>query len=197
MDKIDKINNLIINIKDTKETVGELPGYEINNINENIYENNKEQQICWNCCKCLGGNVYSIPQDYVGGIFYTNGNLCSYNCSMRYIIDNYSGSDLWMRVSLLHMYYKINTGHEPQIAPAPHKKLLKVFGGTLSYEEYHKNTNLTIDVFTPPILPINDIEYSHENKKNNKEKNNEYRLYRKTPIKNKNDIYNTMGLSIE
>ena len=37
----------------------------------------------------------------------------------------------------------------------------------------------------------------YENKKNNKKKNTEYRLYRKTPVKNKNSIYDTMQLIVE
>ena len=95
------------------------------------------------------------------------------------------------------MYYKMNTGNVNKVIPSPSKKLLKIFGGDMSYEEYHKNNNCSVDLFTPPILPINNVEYSHENKKNQKKKNNNYRLYRKTPIKSKNDIYNTMQLIIE
>lgn len=187
-------NNLVINIKDKNEPLNDFPGYE-KNIGENI-NCNEESLICWNCSKKLNNNTISIPHDYINGIFYTNGNFCTYNCGMRYIIDNYSGNELWTRVSLLNMYYTMNTNDNKKLKPSPNKKMLKVFGGNLSYEEYHKNT-CCIDVFISPILPINNIEYSHENKKNNKSKNNEYRLYRKTPIKNKNDIYDTMQLIVE
>ena len=84
-----------------------------------------------------------------------------------------------------------------EIKIPPNKKSLKIFGGDLTYEEYHKLSSISVDTFTPPILPINNMEYSHENKKNNKKKNAEYRLYRKNPIKNKNNIYNTMQLIVE
>lgn len=195
---MEKKNNLIINIKDKKEDNNDLPGFDNDKINnENINTDLEESKICWNCCKSLNKCVYSIPHEYITGIFYTNGNFCSYNCGLRYIIDNYSGHELWTRVSLLHIYHKINTGEDIKLKPAPNRKLLKVFGGNMSYEEYHKYNNYTVDIFTPPILPINNVEYSHENKKNNKKKNNNYRLYRKTPIKSKNDIYNTMQLIVE
>ena len=104
---------------------------------------------------------------------------------------------MWTNVSLLHIYYRINTGDTNKIKIPPNKKSLKIFGGDLTYEEYHKLSSISVDTFTPPILPINNMEYSHENKKNNKKKNAEYRLYRKTPIKNKNNIYNTMQLIVE
>ena len=182
--------NLIINIKEKKDTACDLPGFSIDENNSNLkVEHSNDSLICWNCCKCLDKCVYSVPHEYTSGIFYTNGNFCSYNCGLRYIIDSYSGEKLWSRVSLLHMYYKMNTGNVNKVIPSPSKKLLKIFGGDMSYEEYHKNNNCSVDLFTPPILPINNVEYSHENKKNQKKKNNNYRLYRKTPIKSKNDIY--------
>lgn len=188
-------NNLVINIKDKNEPLNDIPGYE-EHIGENILHSNEKCLLCWNCSRGINNNIISIPHDYINGIFYTNGNFCSYNCGLRYIIDNFSGNELWTKVSLLNQYYRMNTDDNKKIIPCPNKKMLKVFGGSLSYEEYHRN-KCSIDVFISPILPINNVEYSHENKKNNKTKNNEYRLYRKTPIKNKNDIYDTMGLSVD
>ena len=192
---MDKIDNLIINIKDVKEELKDLPGFEQIDY---VVKEETECKICWNCCKCLEHNIVSIPHDYINDIFYTNGNFCSYNCGLRYIIDNYSGNDLWTKVSLLHIYYKLNTGDDSKIKIPPNKKSLKIFGGDLSHKEYHNlGSNFSVDIFTPPILPINNMEYSHENKKNNKKKNTEYRLYRKTPVKNKNSIYDTMQLIVE
>lgn len=192
---MDNIENLIINIKDVKENLKDLPGFEKL---DSVIEEDTECKICWNCCKCLKHNIISIPHDYINGIFYTNGNFCSYNCGLRYIMDNYSGNELWTRVSLLHIYYKFNTGESSKIKVPPNKKSLKIFGGVMSHEEYQKmDNNFSVDIFVPPILPINNMEYSHENKKLNKRKNSEYRLYRKTPVKNKNSIYNTMQLIVE
>lgn len=192
---MDKIDNLIINIKDVKEELKDLPGFEEI---ESLVKEEHECKICWNCCKHLKHNIVSIPQDYINDIFYINGNFCSYNCGIRYILDTYTGNDLWTKVSLLHIYYKLNTGDDSKIKVPPNKKSLKIFGGDLSHEEYHNiGSNFSVDIFTPPILPINNMEYSHENKKNNKKKNTEYRLYRKTPVKNKNSIYDTMQLIVE
>ena len=192
---MEKIDNLIINIKDIKEELKDLPGFE--KIDSQV-EEYTECKICWNCCKYLKHNIVSIPHDYINDIFYTNGNFCSYNCGLRYIVDNYSGNDLWTKVSFLHIYYKLNTGDDSKIKIPPNKKSLKIFGGDLSHDEYHNlGSNYSVDIFTPPILPINNMEYSHENKKNNKKKNTEYRLYRKTPVKNRNSIYDTMQLIVE
>ena len=192
---MDNIENLIINIKEVKENLKDLPGFEKL---DSVIEEDTECKICWNCCKCLRHNIISIPHDYINEIFYTNGNFCSYNCGLRYIMDNYSGNELWTRVSLLHIYYKFNTGDSSKIKVPPNKKSLKIFGGVMSHEDYHKtDNNFYVDIFVPPILPINNMEYSHENKKLNKRKNSEYRLYRKTPVKNKNSIYNTMQLIVE
>lgn len=193
---MENIEKLIINIKDKKDDIKDLPGFEEIDA---TFEDDTPHILCWNCCKKLEKNIVSIPHDYINDIFYTSGNFCSYNCGLRYLMDNYSGDDLWTKVSLLHIYHKFNTGEDSKIRPNPNKKSLKIFGGNLTYEEYHKNTNsmFSVNTFTPPILPINNMEYSHENKKNNKKKNTEYRLYRKTPIKNKNNIYNTMQLIVD
>ena len=191
---MEKINNLIINIKDKKEKVNELPGYEEV---DSLLAPEGDVRLCWNCSQCLHNKKISIPHNYINDIFYINGDLCSYSCAMRYIMDNYSSNELWTRISLLQMYYKINTGANNKIKPAPNKRSLKVFGWNLTYEEYHSNDNDSVDTFIPPILPINNMEYSHENKKNNKKKTCDLRLYRKNPIKNKNDIYNTMQLTVE
>ena len=156
---MDKIDNLIINIKDVKEELKDLPGFEQI---DSVIEEQTECKICWNCCKCLKHNIVSIPHDYINDIFYTNGNFCSYNCGLRYILDNYR-NDLWTKVSLLHIYYKLNTGDESKIKIPPNKKSLKIFGGDLSYEEYHNmGSNFYVDIFTPPILPINNMEYIRE-----------------------------------
>tara|TARA_B100001094_G_scaffold127975_1_gene124113 strand:+ start:534 stop:1109 length:576 start_codon:yes stop_codon:yes gene_type:complete len=191
---MEKINNLIINIKDKKDNIDSLPGYEEV---ESQVKPQDDTKLCWNCSKCLLNKKISIPHSFINDIFYTNGDFCSYGCALRYIMDTYSSNELWSRVSLLQMYYKISTGDNSKIKPVPNKKSLKVFGGSLTYEEYHSNNNESVDTFIPPILPINNMEYSHENKKNNKKKNTELRLYRKNPIKNKNDIYNTMQLTVD
>tara|TARA_B100000287_G_C20474388_1_gene718514 strand:- start:310 stop:888 length:579 start_codon:yes stop_codon:yes gene_type:complete len=192
---MEKIENLIIHIKEDKDDIKELPGYE--ELNYEVQENT-ESHRCWNCHKCIDTQIVSLPCDYINNIFYTNGNFCSYGCGLRYLMDNHSGNELWTKISLLHIYCKFNTGSYSKIKPVPNKKCLKVFGGNLSYEEYHNNNiSSLVDVFVPPILPINNVEYSHENKKNNKKINTEYRLYRKKPIKNKNNIYDTMQLIVE
>jgi|TARA_B110000208_G_scaffold190560_1_gene254754 hypothetical protein len=184
---------MVINIKDKIDEIPEIPGYEGTTLK---LAPKGEEQRCWNCCQMLNYSVVSNPIRYTNGIFYTSGNFCSYGCGLRHTLDTSTPTDMWERVSLLHIFYKMNTGETTKINPTPSKKSLKVFGGELSYEDFHSRTNFSVDTFSPPILPINNIEYTHENKQKLKKENDEYRIYRRNPIKNKNDIYDTMNLVV-
>ena len=109
-------------------------------------------------------------------------------------LDHESAVDTYKKFFKCYLQTFLDLG----LQPIPVKAATGAIGGDLSHEDYHNiGSNFSVDIFTPPILPINNMEYSHENKKNNKKKNTEYRLYRKTPVKNKNSIYDTMQLIVE
>ena len=186
--------NLIVNIKNNNDCEKVLPGFE--EVNADVLER-AEELVCWNCSVSLSNKIISNPIDYINGIFYTNGNFCSYGCGLRHIIDNSTPTELWERVSMLHIYYAMNTNNNSKIVPPPNKLSLKIFGGSMSHTEYHSGNTSSVDTLCPPILPINNMEYSHDNKQNDKNTTGDYKIFRKTPVKNNHNIYNTMKLVVE
>ena len=106
---------------------------------------------------------------------------------------------MWDKISLLNNYYNTSVNKKGlKISPAPSKLTLKKFGGNLDIEEYRKssNNNQYYNVYLPPIIPISQEEYCYEGKIKNNELNGGLRLYRKKPMNNKNNIYDTMNLKV-
>lgn len=208
-EKTSDVDNLILNLKGgDKESKNILPGFECNDFCEIINENNdynlnksnnSSWNCCWNCCHEYNDLTISIPHQYIKDIFYINGNFCSYECAARYIFDTYTGSEMWDKISLLNNYYNTSVNKKGlKISPAPSKLTLKKFGGNLDIEEYRKssNNNQYYNVYLPPIIPISQEEYCYEGKIKNNELNGGLRLYRKKPMNNKNNIYDTMNLKV-
>ena len=50
-----------------------------------ILSNNKSK--CWWCSNYYSTPTIELPENYYNGVFYNNGNFCSYNCAMAYNID--------------------------------------------------------------------------------------------------------------
>lgn len=171
----------------------EIEQYEDNEFYE-IKKNTSE--CCWNCSnKFSNNNIYPLPVKYLNGIFYTYGDFCSRECSVRFCFDNFNKEkyDIYKLINLL--YYK-ETGIKGNIKPAPNKLLLNKFGGTLSDSEYVDsfNTRKQYVINIPPIIHINHKIHTNEEKHNNIKTN--YKLFRNTPINDNNNITNIMKLKI-
>lgn len=224
-EKTSDINNLILNLKGgNKESKNILPGYDCDNKCmkevdfDKVLDNNKFCNdfselsdshskdggpnciCCWNCSYSIDNHIVTIPHKYIKQIFYINGSFCSYECAARYIYDNYNGSEMWDKIALLSYYFNLSTNNVgKRITPAPNKLMLKKFGGNLDIQEYRKlsmTKQKHIDIYLPPIIPISHDEYCYEGKLKNNELNGELRLYRKKPLNNKNNIYDTMNLKV-
>lgn len=187
-------NNVVVNIKNpSSSNCSEiLPGYEFENAVSNI-ENKSEK--CWNCCNPFSV-AHSVPIKYTSGIFHMYGTFCSPECGCKFIFDNFEDGKVWEYYSLLNLYYNMtNKTNGIKIKPAPSRYLLKEFGGHLTIEEYRSSfLNTSFDINICPIIPINhDNQSIYININKDKNKHN-YKLYRKTPINKKNNIYDTMNL---
>ena len=205
-EKTSDIDNLILNLKGGGgESKNILPGFEfsdycdINTDTQQLDNNTGGCPCCWNCCHKYDNITVSIPHQYIKEIFYINGNFCSYECGARYIFDTYNGSEMWDKISLLNYYYNVSVNKRGiKVTPAPSKLALKIFGGKLDIDEY-RNTSSSrqyFNVYLPPIIPISHDEYCYEGKIKNNDLNGELRLYRKKPMNNKNNIYDTMNLKV-
>ena len=149
-----------------------------NNYQEYESKNNKK---CWNCSYNIEGEVYSYPISYYNNVFNVNGNFCCYECSARYIYENYNDKEFWDKYYLLNFYVnlKLNKNNKVKI---PYSKLRLIdYGGDLTRQEYIESENITYDCYIPPTVYINNLNYS-KSIANTKE--GEFKLFRKNKRKN-------------
>ena len=188
------IQNLIIKLETNEEMIENISGYGDEIINHEVKKGDEKSEVCWNCCHNFINIRHGLPLKYTGGIFYTYGDFCSPECSLRYASENFN--EKFFEISpLINLYNNvIYNSHEP-VTIAPNKLLLKTFGGNLTIEEYRekfKNNDL-YDIKLPPILPIKHNNDTYE-VNNNTHKGN-LKLFRKKDLQSeKKSITNSMNL---
>ena len=126
-----KVDNLIVCLKKKKtENINleeeEIPGY----IKESYeIEEKSKKIICWNCCHNFDEqNKKEIPINYDKDVFHVYGCFCSFECGGRYLLNNFNGSELWEKISLLNIYYNISTNNNKKLKIAPPTLYLDIFG---------------------------------------------------------------------
>lgn len=104
---------------------------------------------CWHCCHPFPGPALHCPYRYDDRRrhFDTTGNFCSWECMKTYIIDKGSArsGEEQMILALMkkHVFGKSTPTH-----PAPKRTALKVFGGTLTIEEFRAGSS-NVSVYMP------------------------------------------------
>lgn len=97
---------------------------------------------CWHCCIEIPNKtkMYYLPIDYRNDQFICSGQFCCLNCVKAYIIH----SNLLLKkndcIHLLYQFYSelIAALNITNINCSPPREMLKDFGGTYTYEDYHK-----------------------------------------------------------
>ena len=125
------------------------------------FQNFKEKKFfrtdicCWHCCHKFETMPCGIPLSYENDIFHVKGVYCSFNCALKSNYDSkISENVIQERESLLYLMYKqMNNVKDIEIPYAPERETLQMFGGTLTIEEFRKNT-LTYVMVYPPMLSI-------------------------------------------
>jgi len=160
---------------------------EPHDIKDITYEEYKCVKInkCWNCSYVINEEIYSHPISYHAGSFQTNGNFCSYECSARYIYDEFGDRDFWDKYYLLNFYVNLKHNTNTNVTIPFSKLRLVDFGGDLTKEEYLDSENISYDCYTPPSLYVNNIFY---NKEFVNMKENELKLFRKNKKKRINNF---------
>lgn len=192
-----KIDNLVVCLKkksNVNENPKEIPGY----VKEicSFEEGEDNNLLCWNCCYPFHNqNKKEIPINYDNDIFHTYGNFCSFECGGRYLINNFNGSELWEKISLLNIYYNISVNKKDKLRIAPPVPYLSRFGGDLTIDEYRKNSSYTDCIVNlPTIIPVYNTYHKYDAKVKQTD-SKEYNLYRKKPLKNENNILETMNIT--
>tara|TARA_B100001093_G_C26695357_1_gene956666 strand:+ start:42 stop:962 length:921 start_codon:yes stop_codon:yes gene_type:complete len=131
---------------------------------------------CWWCKNKFECPSVGIPELYFENKFYCTGNFCSYNCALAYNINN--GDNVWKRTSLLNLLYHKTYSKSSMIKAAPDWKNLKEFGGSMSIEEFRKNSIINTNDYTllhPPMeTRVNTFEKHFKSNYNNKANNSVY-----------------------
>lgn len=198
-----RLDNLIIRLKinenendnisdnlECYESIDEYLSFNSNKTDNGIH--------CWNCCYEINGLTFGLPIKYEKNIFYTIGHFCSLNCCGRYSYDNYSGQELYNILSNLNFFLnKWKKTRNECIKIPPIKYVLKKFGGKIDIEDYRSSKNNDYFNTFPPIVPITSDIHFYETKINESNKSSDLKLYRKKPMKNKNNIFSTMNIEKE
>ena len=188
--------NLIIRLK--KNIIDE---YNVSSFNEKdtqseLTNEGGHSELCWNCCHKLNKETCGIPMKYVHGIFYIYGDFCSLECASRYAHDELKEYDFSEIFTLINLYSNIIYNKKERVEIAPHRLLLKSFGGDLTIDEYRSNTSNNYDIRIPPILPIKHLVNQYET--NQVTSKNMLKLYRKKPLlSEKKSITSSMNLIID
>ena len=185
--------------------------YDANNRNEWPKSTNVR---CWWCTLPFDNTPCGLPHNYINNVFHVSGCFCSFNCALSYGI-NYPKkfTNLWDKISLLHLLYKKIHNNYKIIFPAPPKEILTIYGGSLSIEEYKKSNksgDRIFNVLVPPIVSIIPFAEDMPNRYNPIEKKEKYipvnenklnkanqilKLKRNKPILSGNTLEKCMGIT--
>lgn len=164
----------------------------INDINNLEVKNTSE--LCWNCCEPLNKSINSIPLIYKNKIFYVYGDFCCLECGLRYARDNFDSNKYLEISTYTNLYNKEMYNNDDSINIAPHRLMLKKFGGNLTIDEYKKD-NIKYGKNTLTIPIGTQLYHSFDENKEvvDNTDNSSLRLYR-TKVKTTNNIKAILNL---
>jgi hypothetical protein len=164
---------------------------------------------CWWCRHHFMTPAIQLPEDYYNDTFYCIGNFCSFNCMKSYNLDM-NDSLVYKRESLMNLLYFMTYSNYKDINPAPSWMALEEYGGTLSIEDFRKNSIVNSKeylVLHPPLISRQmQIEESYKLAKLKEvpidkinkiysEIESEYAIKRNKPVQtNQLNLETTMGL---
>ena len=111
---------------------------------------------CFWCCHTFTHRPVVLPIRDTGEHLLVTGNFCSPECATAYLFDMRQDSHTrWEQFSLLHRVY--GDACHGKIYPAPSRNVLKLFGGTLSIQDYRsliRSHKVRVDIHLPPMVSI-------------------------------------------
>lgn len=132
---------LLIQYKDTSE-VKKIP--------------ESSDSACYWCCHSFSNRPVVLPIRDTGEHLIVMGNFCCPECAMAYLFDIHQDSHTrWEQLSLLNRIY--TEACNGKITPAPPRTVLRLFGGSLSIQEYRQliqSHKVRVDVHLPPMVSI-------------------------------------------
>lgn len=150
---------------------------------------------CWWCHHTFDGPPCMMPEKYIDGFYHVWGNFCSFGCAAAYNFDM-NDNLTWHRHSMLKKIYNMVFNNHKDVPIAKSWKVLDVYGGVLSIDEYRRNNILMKRDFlykmppmicNPPYIKmISKIECDRRKK-------NDLVLFRKKPLpREKNTVMESL-----
>jgi hypothetical protein len=116
---------------------------------------------CWHCCHPFEGLAVPLPMDHNAktDVWTTRGAFCSFACAKAYNSDVGYSYRSGMRAMLLAVLKKRVTGKLTRTTPAPPRNSLRVFGGTLSIDEFRAKIGeqVVVQELPPRMVPLHTI----------------------------------------
>jgi len=119
-------------------------------------EPHPEGLVCWWCVHALPQlPCFHLPIDYDSKLnrFYTKGNFCSWECMKAFAIDMNVARNGEIQ-SFIAMMRMRALGRYERLCAAPKRTALKIFGGTMTIEEFKSCYGKT----PPPVVFPGDIQ---------------------------------------
>ena len=164
---------------------------------------------CFWCAHPFTTIPCTLPHRKINDVYHVFGNFCSPECAASYNFNNYDDRSIEKYSLLNSLYRKIYNNKEYIVELAPPQMSLRIFGGTLTIEQfrsYNKNNNKILMINIPPLVSIiPEIEETNSeinvNNKNNsyipidsdriKNYNEKLKLQRNKPISDKKNTLET------
>lgn len=109
---------------------------------------------CFHCCHSFDTEDLGLPVSYVDGTFNTTGHFCGWECMKAYVIHSRDDTK-FNKFSLITMMRQRMNLSQPT-REAPPREMLKMFGGTMSIDEFRKN-NEQFAYLPIPIMRMNPL----------------------------------------
>lgn len=123
---------------------------------------------CHWCCHGFDTVPVGLPMKYSDGVYHVTHCFCSFNCAMAFNINDTRDSidERLMRNSMINSI-AVLYGHAGSVRPAPSRYALRVFGGSLTIDEFRSfTTKRTIEnggYLVPSVPPMQSMkEYMEE-----------------------------------
>lgn len=111
---------------------------------------------CFWCCHQFKGKPVVLPIRDEGEYLQVYGNFCCPECAMAYLFDMRQDSHTrWEQLALLNRVYSEYVGGK--IKPAPHRSVLKMFGGPIGIDEFRDiitQKKVRVDIHIPPMVSL-------------------------------------------
>ena len=126
----------------------------LSDFNKESYPN-KTNVLCYHCCHKFTTQPVSMPFLHEKNRFYVKYVFCGWECMKTYnsVINS---STMNNNFSLIQKMYTEITGKTDSISFAPHKCMLKDFGGNMTIKEFRNgNKNISYNLIEFPITVEN------------------------------------------